>query len=232
MNLLILHINSSFGGAERTTANLLKHLDRTNIRHITLVSSGSIKRYFPDLSYDRFIDTESYGINGWFGSFRNLIKDARIISEILKQEAPDVILSVMHYPSALLVFSSLLFGVQARKIVTFRGPVYEHMRYYEQGLKRRAFLRLALSITSRYADRIIVPSYGVKKELLRHFWAKEKRIEVIPNGIDICLVNEEKKILIDDCEILKNKRFPVLCTASRLSPEKNLALLFKDILRK
>jgi len=227
MNLLILHINSSFGGAERTTSNLLKHLDRTKIRHITLVSSGSIKKYFSDLSYDRFIDTEPYGIVGGFTNLRNLIRDARLISKIFKQEAPDVILSVMHYPSALLVFSYLLFGVKARKIATLRGPAFEHMKYYEQGLIRRAFLKIVLSITSRYADKIIVPSYGMKKELLRHFWAKEERIEVVPNGIDIYLANKKKNESIDGCEILKNKKFPVLCAASRLSPEKNLTLLLK-----
>lgn len=227
INLLILHINSSFGGAERTTKNLLKYFNREKICHITMVSSGSIKKYFPDLYYDKFIDVEPYGIKGWFVNLRSLISDAKAVSKILKQESPDVILSVMHYPSALLVFSSIFFGIRAKKVVTFRGPVYEHMRYFESGLMRKLFLKVVLSITSRCADKIIVPSSGMKTEILKHFFGKKEGIEVIPNGIDFCFVESQKSKPIDDCEILINKKIPVLCSAARLSPEKNLSLLLK-----
>jgi|Deesub1362A_J573_1020465.scaffolds.fasta_scaffold00162_50 glycosyltransferase involved in cell wall biosynthesis len=234
MRLLILHINSSFGGAERTTGNLLKYLDREPIEEVVFFASGAIRDYFPVGSYDRFIDTQAYGLSGWFVNLRTLLRDAKAVSGILQREAPDVVLSVMHYPSALLVFSSLFSKARMRKVISFRGPVYEHMRHFEHGILRKIFLWSVISTTMIFADRVIVPSKGVKEELKRYFLGRDEKIEVIPNGIDIDLINVLKNKPIDDCDVLVDKRYPVICSASRLSPEKNLCLLLEafSIIRK
>jgi glycosyltransferase involved in cell wall biosynthesis len=225
MRFLILHINSSFGGAERTTENLLRYLNREVINEVVFLASDAIRDYFPADSYDRFIDTQTYGLSGWFVNLRVLLRDARVLARILKKEAPDIVLSVMHYPSAILIFSSLFSKLRAKKVISLRGPVYEHMRYFEHGILRKIFLWLVISITALFADRVIVPSKGVKEELKRCFLCRDGKIEVIPNGIDNSLVDTLKNKPIDDCEALMNKKYPVLCSASRLSPEKNLHLL-------
>jgi len=234
MRLLILHINSSFGGAERTTGNLLRYLNRRLINEVIFFASGAIKHYFPEDSYNRFIDTQAYSLSGWFVDLKTLLRDARVLAGILKKEAPDTVFSVMHYPSAILVFSSLFYKLKAKKVISFRGPVYEHMRYFEDGVLRKIFLWAVITITTVFADSVIVPSKGMKEELKRHFLGREKKIRVIPNGIDIELIDILKNESADDCRVLVDKKYPIICSASRLSPEKRLDLLLKafSIIRK
>ena len=56
MRLLILHQAWVFGGAERTTHNLISHLDRKVVHHLTLAAPAALRGYMPPL-FDEFIDT-------------------------------------------------------------------------------------------------------------------------------------------------------------------------------
>ena len=142
MRLAILHIAGVFGGAERTTANLLAHLDRNRIDEVVVLSMTPLEAHFS--AADRFIDLSSDGLQGWFaGGLRTLHRDARIVAGRLREIRPDCVLAMMHYSSALLALARL-FGVHTHAVASFRGPVYEHMRYFEQGAGRRGYLRAAI----------------------------------------------------------------------------------------
>lgn len=226
MRLAILHIAGVFGGAERTTANLLAHLDRNRIAEVVVLSKAPLKAHFAHA--DRFVDLGQDGLNGWFADgTQALRRDARIVAERLREVRPDCVLAMMHYGSALLALARF-YGLRTRAVVSFRGPVYEHMRHFEQGLYRRGFLRTVIGATVRLTDRVIVPSVGTGEELIQRFLAPRHKVAVIPNGIDAAAVERAAAGEVTDCPPLAGRgERPVLCTVARLSPEKNLSLLLE-----
>lgn len=223
MHLLILHLATVFGGAERTTSNLITHLDRGIVRRITLASPAVLRDLLP-ADYDDFIDTAPHLKRGWFMNTAELHEDARLTADLIARARPDLVLGMMHYPSALAVLGTRLARLPVKTIGSFRGPVYEHMRRYEYGRRRHLFLRLAVGATARLADRMIVPSAGTARELSRRFLGPTRRTLVIPNGIDNAAVARLADAPAPGLETLAPD-LPRLCTAARLSPEKDLGLL-------
>jgi glycosyltransferase involved in cell wall biosynthesis len=261
MHLLILHIAQVFGGAERTTANLLGHLDRSRIRRITLVAPSALRPYLPE-TYDHFVATDPYPLEGCFTTATTLRRDARVVGELLRELDPDVALGMMHYPSALVVLGARMARVRTRTVASYRGPFYEYMRYYERGFRRRLFLWAVVAGTALLADRVIVPSYGTALELRQRFFTPLKRTMTIPNGIDheevarlsaetpsllagpdcpdalrhSSLPKEEKTAkkrspLMEESGGVQGEPLPLLCAIARLAPEKNLGLLLEAFRR-
>ena len=125
-----------FGGAERTTANLLDHLDRSRIRRITMLAPAALRPYLPE-AYDTFLDAGEYGLGGGFTIPGDLYRSARTTGTILRETTPDVALGMMHYASALVVLGARLAGIRMRTVASYRGPFYEYMRHHERGFRRR-----------------------------------------------------------------------------------------------
>jgi glycosyltransferase involved in cell wall biosynthesis len=225
MDLLIVHLAYVFGGAERSTARLLQHLDRNKITRLTLAAPNELRRFLPT-TYDTFYDLSAHGIGGGFGGTRKLLSDAKRTAKLLDEIQPDVVFGMMHYPSALITLGRLFSNVKPKTVVSFRGPFFEYMRYHEQGWRRRTFLRTAITISTRLADRIIVNSYGTGIELQRRFFAPKHRIKLIPNGIDHIEVMQLSQQSIPELEKFSID-IPIVCAVARLEPEKNLQLLLE-----
>jgi glycosyltransferase involved in cell wall biosynthesis len=215
-----------FGGAERTTTNLLQYLDRRAIRRVTLAAPGILQPLLPE-HYDDFRDTSDYGLAGGFEDARKLLADGRGAAALLQAVRPDVALGMMHYPSALAVLGRRLGGGRMKVIASFRGPFFEYMRHHESGVRRRLFLRAAVAGTALLADRVIVPSHGTADELRRRFLTPSRRIAVIPNGIDLAAAAGAAQVGIPELADLDQDESPVLCAIARLAPEKNLGLLLE-----
>lgn len=225
MRLLILHLATAFGGAERTTGNLLSHLDRRRVSHLTLAAPGALRPYLPE-RYDAFIDTSPSIRDGWFATPARLYADVRACARLLEQAQPDVALGMMHYSAALVAMSVRLAGLPTRTVASYRGPAYEYLRRYERGWRRLAFLRLAIGSTARLADRMLVPSEGTARELRRRFWGSPARTRVVLNGIDGPAVQSAALENAPGLERLPAD-LPLICVAARLSPEKDLGLMFE-----
>ena len=132
----------------------------------------------------------------------------------------------MHYPAALIVLGQKLSKVKAKTIASFRGPFFEYMRHHERTLRRRWFLRTAVTATALLANRIIVNSQGTSTELQQRFFTPANRIKLIPNGIDLNEVTTLSQQPISEIVHLPHN-IPILCAIARLSPEKNLQLLLE-----
>ena len=223
MRLLILHLAQVAGGAERTTSNLLRYLNRTKVQHITLVTSEALRSYFP-ATYDHFIDASAHGLHYGLSGWRILYADGLRFSEILREQTPDIVLGMMHYASALAVFGARFSSSRAVTIASFRGPFYEYMRHYERGLRRILFLRATVAATALLADRVIVPSVGTKQELQRRFLGRAGKTIVIPNGID---QESAEQAAAEPLPVAYSAPagHVVLCAVARLAVEKNLHLL-------
>lgn len=229
MRLLILHLATVFGGAERTTSNLLTHLNRDVVRHITLAAPAVLRDLLP-ARIDAFVDTVPHLRHGWFHSPRELLTDVRACGELLRESQPDIVLGMMHYSAALAVLGTRLARLPIKTVGSYRGPAYEHIRRYEHGRRRRIFLHTAIGGTARLADRLIVPSHGTAHELRRRFFGSKTRTVVIPNGIDSASVSVAATAPAPGLERLPAD-LPLLCVAARLSIEKDLALLLESFRR-
>lgn len=226
MHLLILHIPCVFGGAERSTANLLSNLDRSRIKHITLVAPAILRSLLPE-TYDCFIDTTPYRLEARFANLNALHRDARVIGELLRELKPDVAFGMMQYSSALVVLGGRLAGVSTRTVAGYQGPFYEHIRRYEPDLQRRDLLQAIMTETALQADRVIVPTRDISEELKQRFRIPVERIVVIPNGIDLVKVAEAARAAIPELADLDRDGTPVICAVARLAPENNLSLLLE-----
>lgn len=235
MRLLILHQAGAFGGAERTTANLIEHLDRGLVSHLALAAPTSLRAFMP-AAIDQFIATDGLIQCGWFESPRQLMRDAREAAAILRQARPDVVLGMMHYSAALIALACRLdpsrdrsrSGRRPRIVGSFRGPATEYISRYEHGWRRRLFLRLAITGAARLSDRLIVPSRGTADDARRHFLAPASRLRVVPNGIDSAAVTSAAAAPTPELAHLPPD-LPLLCVAARLSIEKDLDILIQAL---
>jgi glycosyltransferase involved in cell wall biosynthesis len=225
MHVLILHQATVFGGAERTTSNLLTYLDRNIVQRITLAAPEALRPLLPP-TFDQFIDTTRFFTRGWFGSPHELLTDARACAHLLAEAKPDVVLGIMHYAATLAVLGQRLGRLPIKTIGSYRGPVYEHMRRYERGWGRWMFLLGVVGLTARLADRMIVPSKGTAHELRRRFFGPAQRIQVVLNGIDSDCVQRLAAEPVLGLEQLP-RDLPRLCVTARLSPEKDFDLLLE-----
>jgi glycosyltransferase involved in cell wall biosynthesis len=213
----------TFGGAERTSLNLLGGIDRTKIR-ICLVTSKTMFHHFQHIGVDKFLAIEDVGIDVWFHTLRRFIHDIRKMAFLLKTEHPDLAFGMMHYPSSLLALAKKVYNLKAKVIVSPRGPSTEYLKHFEHNFFRKAWLRWVFGFFCRFSDRIVVASEGMKEECVRDYQAISENVEVIPNSIDI---HDIKKKADEAIGVTIPPGFQVLVTAGRLEREKNMPILFR-----
>ena len=208
----------------------MQYLNRRTIRRVTLAAPGILRPLLPQ-QYGDFRDTSDYGLAGGFEDARKLLADSRRAAALLQAVRPDVVLGMMHYPSALAALGRRLGGGRMNVVASFRGPFFEYMRHHERGFRRRLFLRAAVAGTALLADRVIVPSQGTADELRQRFFTPASRTAVIPNGIDLGAAERAARAEIPELADLDRDKTPVLCAIARLVPEKNLGLLLEAFRR-
>jgi len=230
IRLLFLLPSYTFGGAERTSLNLLRGIDTARFR-ICLVTSKLIFRRFQHIGIEDFFPIEDLGINTWFGTLGSLLHDVRRVAVLLRQKTPDLAFGMMHYPSSLLVFAKKLFQCPVKIITSPRGPSTEYLKYFEKELFRKTYLKVLFRFFYKYTDGLIVASQGMKRESVQYFHADPDRITVIANSVDSLELKEKAEENID-IEIPAGYR--IICTSGRLEREKNLTFLLRvfSLLRK
>lgn len=223
MHLLILHQAWVFGGAERTTSNLLSALDRQVVTRITVAAPGALQAFLPP-AYDAFVDTAGQIRHGWFTTLADLARDQEAARALIEEIRPDLALGMMHYSAALVAAAGRHTHFGLRTIAGYRGPIFEYIRRYEVAPQRQAFLCDAIAEASRSVDRIVVPSAGTDADSAVHFGARSDKTVVIPNGIDAAAVARAAEASVPELAEL-SPRWPLLCVAARLSVEKDLLIL-------
>lgn len=223
IRLLFLLPTYTFGGAERTSLNLLGGIDKKRFQ-ICLVTSKNIFTYFSDIGIEKFIPLEDIGIGTWFTTYRRFFHDVGRVASLLKKETPDLVFGMMHYPSSLLVFANKLYHLGMKVIASPRGPSTEYLRYFEPDGIRRISLKAIFKLFLRFADGIVVNSSGMKEECIADFHAMKAKIVVIPNGVDVPIIRE---MSCEDAAIERKKGFTVFSAAGRLEREKNFSFLIK-----
>lgn len=221
--LLFLLPSFVFGGAERTSLNLLKGIDKNRFR-VSLVTSGTIFQHFQNIDIEKFIALEDVGIDVWFGSVKRFMQDIKRMADLLKAEKPDLAFGMMHYPSSLLVFAKQLFHLKTKVVASPRGPSTEYLRYFEPRFSRKTYLKGIFTFFCRYSDGLVVASHGMKEECIKDFHAFPERVKVIPNSVDFEAIRKKG-------EGGKDPELPpgffIISAVGRLEKEKNFPFLFR-----
>lgn len=222
-SLLVLHLAGSWGGAERTTANLLERMPRRFDRVVLAAPAFMAERITS--GWDAHADTTELRLAVWFSTPSALFADARRVAAVIDRERPDVVLGMMHYSAAVAALALRLCRHRARLVASFRGPAWEYYRRYERGTPSGRLMYLATTLTGWLASRVVVPSTGVGDELVRRFRVPRRKVAVVPNGIDVEAV---ERLVAEAPErpvpaALDGR--PLVCIASRLVYEKNPALM-------
>lgn len=221
LSILYLHPTYAFGGAEKTSLNLLSGLDRERFL-VTLVTSKVLSPRFSSLPLAKIIHVEDLGMDVWFGGMKNLLKDVRIVAELAKRERPDMIFGMMHYSSTVVALAKKFYRLKARVISSPRGPSTHYLRSCFERKSDRLRLGLLFTLFCKWSDGLVVPSAGTKEDCVKNFGARAERVRVINNSIDADEVGR-KSLAKPDLPPLGDGM--VIATAGRLSMEKNIPLL-------
>jgi glycosyltransferase involved in cell wall biosynthesis len=223
IKILFLLPTHVFGGAERTSQNLLKCIDKERFE-ICLVTSKTVFQNFQDIDITKFSPVEDLGINVWFTTLRRFLQDVKRVATLLRNEEPDIAFGMMHYPSSLLVFAKKIYRLQTKVVVSPRGPSIEYLRYFEKKFFRNRCLKGIFNFFCKYADRLIVSSQGMQEECIDHFHADPAKVSVIPNSVDF---NDIMKKVEEKVDIDMREGTYLLTASGRLESEKNMSFLLR-----
>jgi glycosyltransferase involved in cell wall biosynthesis len=223
IKLLFLLPSFTFGGAERTSLNLLNGINRDKFK-ICLITSKNIFAYFEHLNLDEFIPLEDLGISTWFTTFRKFLSDISKVASLMKQKKPELVFGMMHYPSALLVFAKKWYNLPVKVVVSPRGPSTAYLHHFEEKMFRKTYLKWIFTFFCRHADWLVVASNGMREECIREYIGDPSKITVIPNSIDLDTIRQRFE---EPTDIDIPPGYLLLSSSGRLEREKNLPFLLK-----
>jgi glycosyltransferase involved in cell wall biosynthesis len=217
--LLIVLPASTIGGAETRTVSLLRGMQSSF--DTALLTQSAIAGFYSQLGINihSFDDYDCIDPYAWT-SLNNIFKYAKAIACVAKLERADILLGMMHNGTLFVNAAKQLFCLQAQPIGTILGNISA----YFEGIHRSPTLpeKLAIAYCLTSAKCIIVPSLGVKTDLVKNYRANAARIEVVYNGIDIERVrqaaNGALSIKKDGCWIV---------SACRLGEQKDFSTLLQ-----
>jgi glycosyltransferase involved in cell wall biosynthesis len=221
IRLLYFHPTIVFGGAERTTATLIEKLDKSVFDVLFITKKG----VFPPLPVEgvRYID--DLGIHDSFDGIGSLIKDAKIMRQLIRREDPDIVFGMLHYACIVLSVMKIFLRDRVKIIVSPRTPSRDAVRfYYGHRNAKMALWNYMIGFFCRYSDRIVVASEGLREECITAYKAKRNRVVTINNSVD---VESIERYSSEAADAESPPDYLVISTAGRLAAEKNIAVLIK-----
>jgi glycosyltransferase involved in cell wall biosynthesis len=217
----------AIGGAETKFFNIIKRL--THMKS-TLLTQRSIAQYFSALG-SKIYTFEEFGCHDpMLFSLKKMIRYARTIAHIGRSERSDCIVGIMHTGSFYVSAAKDIFLLRTPYIGTIEGNISAYLRI--ENRTTILFEQALLWYLLRRPDRLLVPTNGVKDDLVNNFRVPPDKVSVIYNGIDIDTVRtlaSEPGGLSDEYPGIK------IVTACRLNTQKDfntLLLAMKEVREK
>jgi|WetSurSiteA1Bulk_404760.scaffolds.fasta_scaffold42221_1 glycosyltransferase involved in cell wall biosynthesis len=223
IKIFFLHISDTFGGAERTTYNLVKNIN-SEVFKITLVTSKKLSPYFSNVPCESIIWSEDIGMDISFGNSSQLSKDVKILSHLLNNNQYDLAFGMMHNASSLLACVKKIYHLNTKIVSSPRGPLSVYLNTCITSKEEKAFYKTLFSLFCRFSEGLIVSSAGVKDECVFNFGAKSEKVTVIHNSVDLAVIQQK---IAEKVRFSFPDYFFLLSTACRLSQDKNLPFLIK-----
>lgn len=206
MPLRVCHLVTSFdmGGLQNGIVNLVNHSDPQRVEHHVLAMKDRMSLT------KRLTQGASHCVGLGEGRQAAAYKS---IAKCLKDIAPDILHTRNWgtYPDGILAARQI--GLK-RRVHGYHG---RDLRNAHGEIWRR---RILGKILSWGTDKIITLTPAMKREYMRDFAVPAKRIQVIPNGIDLARMSS-----FESCDEARSS-FTVL-TVGRLAPVKDIPLLMR-----
>jgi glycosyltransferase involved in cell wall biosynthesis len=208
MNRYILINSLGAGGAEK---------------QVSLISSACSDLIIVQLNNDiryKFFNGDVRALSSvQHSSFYETLKIPFYVSKLIyliisKFKRPDFIAS-------FLVRANLV-NILVGKIIGYKIIISERntpSKIYTKGLSR--YYGKLIKILYPYADRIIVNSYGIKRDLILNYKINPSLIKIINNSIDMARVGELSKVPIDSRYDMFFKDNQILINVGSLTKQKN-----------
>jgi len=218
------YLTPSIGGGAFVFVNLLPLLKDKFEVHVVYFQKEAQRLIPPELP--------SYLLEKQVGKAEYYFQYPRILFQaikILKKFSPEVILCNLYQPFWIFLLARKLAGSRAKLITGEHNnlkALFDNVRY--GGLRR--FL---VSKLDHLADLIIVPSNGLRQQLINDFKIPAERITVVHNPVITKAIQELSKVPVSH-PWLTNKDVPVILNVGALELQKDQATLLKAfaVLRK
>lgn len=221
IKLLFFHPTIVFGGAERTTATLLEKLDKS-VFDVLFVTK---KDTFHPLPVERLMYIDDLGIHVGFKGIVSLVKDTRIMLQLIKRERPDIVFGMLHYACIILSITKIFLRDNVKIIISPRTPTKDAIKYYcRESILGKPLWNFMVRFFCRHSDHIVVASEGLKQECIADYKAESNKVVVINNSVDAQSVGR-----LSMGSIEREHAFDgfLISTAGRLVEEKNVDILIK-----
>ena len=209
MKILFIIPNLNYGGAERVMCHISNFLSRNN--NVTVLTFNNKQARF-DLLMNHICIDSNCGKNV-FLKLNNLIKRIFIIRQKLKEINPDLVISFMESANIPSIISNSLLKRKHKLFLSVRNNPDMFPWFY----------KVSIFILYRFAEKVVVPSQGVKV-CLEKYGIKNERIKFIPNPIDIDLI---KNLLKDKNDLNLNLPKKYILSIGRLVEQKDFDRLLK-----
>lgn len=221
---LIVAISSyEIGGVSSIAKNLLDSLDRKKFQ-IVFMAEMVQEGHYPIPDDVRVVDLKLHPKKRIIGKIFNLASHIRNFRRAVVMEKPDLILSLSYNLSCYL----LLIPISKLKRRVLVGEFSENffVRPLQHSIRQilfRAVYKLMMHFSYRHAERIIVVSKSLGRQIRRSFNIPEEKIKVIPTPVNLARIRDSMGEEVLDYEFSKD--YIHVSFLSRLSPEKGIEYL-------
>lgn len=208
--------SSTFGGAERVTFNILKGLDFFTP---VLLTQKDLNHYFSSLNIEIY-NFEDYSCIMPDISIKNIWAYVKAIKNVTDIAQPSIIFGVMHFASLFITIAKEIY-INLKKIPSVTSIHGTYSSHFESIKRSPTFKeKLLILYLLKRSKNILVPSIGIRDDLINNFRLDNKKFSVIYNGFDLDQIRRQSKETIS-----LNKDCSWIVTASRLGPPKDFDTL-------
>ena len=206
--------NLEIGGTESVTLVFVNELIKHNFK-VDLILINK-KRY--NLKFlDKRVNVVNLNKTRLLFSFINFFK-------YLNKDKPDIILSHLTHINVFVLFFKIFLKMKFKIFINETTTVSLKKKYSNKF--RHSILNLIIPFFYPKATKVIVPSLGVKKDLVNTYKIKSKKIAIISNPIDINFIKSQSKKKIN---LTLKKKIPLLVSMGRLIPDKDFLTMIKAV---
>lgn len=230
VDLIIMLPSRLFGGAERTVTNLIEGMAQlpASPRVTVFAYADMFASHVPPDSGVTLVDMAPWGLVGRLQSLHAVRQDAaKVADQVVQHSTPTrhtVVLCFLHYGAAMAVWIKRRLRAQQhlRVVASPRGPSVGGIPMITLDRRERWLWHAHMVMMGRTCDAVVVPSEGMRHELVGHYRAKAARVAAIPNSYPRVLDDVwARKLARVRAETGGLTHFVM---ATRLSGEKNIEL--------
>jgi glycosyltransferase involved in cell wall biosynthesis len=202
------------GGAERVALNMINSLDRRRFEpHLALFDAQG--EFIDSIGAD--VKLHSIDKKSRWDVFRMIFALKRLIADDIDA---DIAISHLEYANLITLLAAFFSSRFPPIFVVEHSCPSRHARMQRWSAIRNFLLRRLY----KRAACVIAVSGGVKSDLESSFGIPPSKIRVIYNGIDLELIEKNKRLEPEEQGLFSDSAL-VVCAAGRLKPEKNYPLL-------